>query len=352
MLRAPRTPRRSLEVSITDLLADAEWLAHRYVESEDRVRLAKVPRARHAAIPFLTDACLGDLGTTHDLDALTCLNNVAPHPLHFLFHSAFCGSTMLVRALDRPGVAMGLSEPVILNDVVGFRRRGGERRAVARVADVATRLLARPFAPGEAVIVKPSNVVNPLAELLLALRGEARAVFLYAPLETFLISVARKGLACRAWVRELAEGYLTEDYFDPIGMTAQDLFRQSDLQVAASGWLAQHAHFTRLAGKLGPERLQTLDADKLTAEPRAALAAVTRHFGLSLDAQAVTELAAGPAFTRHSKSGKAYSAAARNEDYAAARAAYGEELDMVGVWAKAVAANAGISLAGPNPLLD
>jgi hypothetical protein len=66
----------------------------------------------------------------------------------------------------------------------------------------------------------------------------------------------------------------------------------------------------------------------------------------------VAELAAGPAFTRHSKSGTAYSAAARGEDYAAARAAYGEELDMVGVWAKAVAANAGIALAGPNPLLD
>ena len=333
-------------------LGDAEWLAHRYVESEDRVRFAHVRRARHAAVPFLTDACLGDLGATPELAAETCLRDSALGPLHFLFHSAFCGSTMLVRAFDRPGVAMGLSEPVILNDVVGFRRRGGEPRAVARVADVATRLLARPFAPGEAVIVKPSNVVNPLAELLVALRGDARAVFLYAPLETFLISVARKGLACRAWVRELAEGYLTERYFDPIGMTAQDLFRQTDLQVAASGWLAQHAHFTRLAEKLGPERVRTLDADKLTADPQAALAAAMRHFGLSVDTQVVAELAAGPAFTRHSKSGIAYSAAARSEDYAAARAAYGEELDMVGVWAKAVAANAGIALAGPNPLLD
>ena len=156
-------------------LADAEWLAHRYVESEDRVRFAHVPRERHAGVPFLTDACLGDLGTTPELAAETCLHDSAPGPLHFLFHSAFCGSTMLVRAFDRPGVAMGLSEPVILNDVVGFRRRGGERRAVARLADVATRLLARPFGLREAVIVKPSNVVNPLAELLLALRTEARA---------------------------------------------------------------------------------------------------------------------------------------------------------------------------------
>ena len=332
-------------------LADAEWLAHRYVESEDRVRFAHVPRERHAGVPFLTDACLGDLGTTPELAAETCLHDSAPGPLHFLFHSAFCGSTMLVRAFDRPGVAMGLSEPVILNDVVGFRRRGGERRAVARLADVATRLLARPFGLREAVIVKPSNLVNPLAELLLALRTEARAVFLYAPLETFLISVARKGLDCRLWVRELADGYLTEQYFAPIGMTAQDLFRQTDLQLAASGWLAQHAHFTRLAGKFGRDRLRTLDADKLSADPQAALAEAARHFGLALDPQAVGEMATGPAFTRHSNSGAAYSAQARSDDYAAARAAYGEEIGKVVVWAEAVAANAGIALIAPNALL-
>ena len=341
-----------MAVSATDPLADAEWLAHRYIESEDRVRFAKVPRARHAAVPFLTEAYLGDLGATHDLEARTCLNDGVPGPLHFLFHSAFCGSTMLVRAFDRPGVAMGLSEPVILNDVVGFRRRGAAPGALARVADVATRLLARPFAPGEAVIVKPSNVINPLAELLLALRGEARAVFLYAPLETFLISVARKGLGCRLWARELVEGYLTEDYLGPLGLTSHDVFRQTDLQVAATGWLAQNAHFSRLATKIGPDRLRTLDADALTDDPQAALSAAARHYGLALDPQAVAQIAAGPAFTRHSKSGADYSANARRDDYAAARAAYGEEINMVVVWADAVAANVGIALIPPHPLLD
>jgi hypothetical protein len=333
------------------VLGDAEWLAHRYVESEDRVRFAHVPRARHAALPFLTDARLGDLGTTHDLEAETCLRDSAPGPLHFLFHSAFCGSTMLVRAFDRPGVAMGLSEPVIFNDLVGFRRRGAKPRDVARVADLATRLLARPFGPNEAVIVKPSNVINPLAELLLALRVEARAVFLYSPLETFLISVARKGLECRSWVRELADGYLIDRYFTSLGMAPADLFRQTDLQVAASGWLAQHAHFISLAQKLGPDRLRTLDADAFTADPQAALAAAARHYGLALDALAVAEIAGGPAFTRHSKSGADYSAEARTADYAVARAAYGEEISMVMAWAEAVAENAGISLVPPHPLV-
>ena len=333
------------------VLADAEWLAHRYVESEDGVRFARVPRALHRAVPFLTDACLGDLGPTHDLPAQTCLREATPGPIHFLFHSAFCGSTMLVRAFDRQGVAMGLSEPPILNDVVGFRRRGAKPAAVARVADIATRLLARPFAPGEAAIVKPSSVINPLAELLLALRGEARAVFLFAPLETFLISVARKGLACRLWVRELADGYLTDNYLAALGITPHDVLRQTDLQVAATGWLAQHAHFTSLAAKLGPNRLRSLDANVLSADPAAALTATASHYGLALDPQAVSEIVAGPAFTRHSKSGADYSGMVRDQEYAVARVSYGEEIDTVLVWAKAVASSAGIRLEGPFPLL-
>ena len=332
-------------------LADAEWLAHRYVESEDRVRFVRVLRERHREVPFLTDAKLGDAGPHCELPAAACLREAQPGPLHFLFHSAFCGSTLLVRALDRAGAAMGLSEPVILNDVVGFRRRGAAPRDVARVADVATRLLARPFAPGEAVVVKPSNVINPLAELLLALRQDARAVFLYAPLETFLLSVARKGLECRLWARELADGYLTEGFLAPLGIAPADLFRQSDLQVAAVGWLAQHRHFAALAAKLGPGRLRTLDADRMTADPATAIAAAVVHYRLGLDEREVGEIVSGPAFTRHSKSGATYSPEARREDYAAARAAYGEEVGQVMVWAEKVAEVAGVALAAPHPLI-
>lgn len=333
-------------------LTDAEWLAHRYIESEDKVRFVRVPRERHGEVPFLTDDCLGELGPAHDLPAAECLAQVRPGPLHFLFHSAFCGSTMLVRSFDRPGLAMGLSEPVILNDVVGFRRRGAERRAVARAADVATRLLARPFAAGEAVVVKPSNVINPLAELLLALRPDAKAVFLYAPLETFLISVARKGLGCRLWVRELAEGYLAESFLVPLGLSPAEIFRQTDLQVAAVGWLAQHRHFAGLREKLGVERVQLLDSEAMTADPAAAITAVAGHYGLAVDESTAAEIAAGPAFSRHSKSGQAYSAAARTADYSAARDAYGEEIEVVLAWAEKLAETAGVALDPPGRLLQ
>lgn len=328
-------------------LNDPEWLVHRYVESQDAFRFIHLRREEHERHAFLIDALLGARPTAPDVPAAQIVP-LGRGRLHFLFHSAFCGSTLLARALSQPGVAMGLSEPVVLNDVVGFRRRGAAPAAVARAADLSLRLLGRPFGPGEAVIVKPSNVLNPLAELLLAIERDGRALFLYAPLETFLISVARKGLQCRVWARELLEGFVHERFVD-LGFAGSDYFRLTDLQVAAVGWLAQHDHFARLAAKLGPERLRSLDADRMTADPQAAIAAVAAHYGLALDAAAI---AAGPAFRRNAKTGAAYSPEARSAEYAAARAAHGEEIAMVMTWIEAVAANAGVALAGPNPLLD
>lgn len=330
-------------------LGDAEWFAHRFVESDDSFRFIRLPRADHAKVPFLTDAYLGERHIGGDVPTAECLAQVPVQPVRFLFHSAFCGSTMLVRALDRPGATMGLSEPVALNDVVGFRRRGAPPAAVARSADAALRLLGRPFAPGEAVVIKPSNIANPLAELFLRLQPEAKAVFLHAQLETFLISVARKGLPCRLWVRELLEGYLRDGFVD-LGFATEDYFRQSDLQVAAIGWLAQQAWFAQLATRL-PGRIASLDADAMTAAPAEAIGAVAGHFGLSLSPAAIGEIVAGPAFTRHSKSGEAFGAGQRAAAYAATRAAHAEELALVLEWARRVAESAGMSLGPPAPPL-
>ena len=334
-----------------ELLSDPEWYAHRYVESDDAFRLLRLPRGDHAAMPFLTDDYLGQNRRSQDVPAAECLTALGKGSLHFLFHSAFCGSTMLVRALDRPGMAMGLSEPLTLNDVVGFRWRGAAPAAVARTADGALRLLARPYGADEAVVVKPSNLVNPLADLLMALQPHAKAVFLHVPLETFLISVVRKGLHCRLWVRELLAGYLRQGYAD-LGYSAQDYFGQSDLQVAAAGWLAQHRHFAQLAQKHGAARIATLDSDRMLARPAASIAAVTAHYGLACDGAAVAEIVSGPAFSRHSKSGAGFSADQRAREYAATRAAYGDEIDMVLAWAEKVAEVNDIPLELPNALLQ
>lgn len=338
----PMVPR-----AVSQILADAAWLAHRYDPDHDAFHYRHVTRARHATVPFATDDCLG----VEPAPVIIARKDAAQigtssTPLHFVFHSGYCASTMLVRALDVAGSAMGLSEPVVLNDMVGWRRRGADARLHGAVMKDALAQLARPFAPGEAVVVKPSNIFSGLAAGAMALRPDARALLLHAPLPEFLLSVARKGMWCRLWARELLDGLLQDGLVD-LGFDPHDYFRQSDLQVAAVGWLAQQALFARIARQAGPTRVASLDSETLTRAPAATVAKVARHFGLPGNADAYGD---HPAILRNSKSGEQFSPGERQGDQDRARDAYGEEIDMVVTWARAVADNAGVAMSLPNPL--
>ena len=348
MLAIDRTNRQgrlmTANPSVSAIVNDAEWLTHRYDPEHDAFHFRRVARA---AVPFLIDAHLGEETKPVILRRSDCLNAMgeASTPLHFIFHSAYCASTMLTHALDQPGVAAGLSEPVLLNDMVGWRRRGAAPRDHGRVMDSALAMLGRGFAPGEAVIVKPSNIFNPLARGALMLRPQARAILLYAPLRPFLLSVARKGMWCRLWCRELLESYLA-DGFVQLGFEPRDYFRQSDLQIAAVGWLAQQQAFAALLG-WAPERIASLDSETLTRDPAATVAAAMDHLHLAGDRAAIAD---HPALTRNSKSGAAFTEGERQRDLAAAEAAYGEEIAQVVGWTETVAAQAGIPLVLPGAL--
>jgi len=331
--------------SVASMIRDAEWLAHRYDTDRDAVHFRHVPRAVHRSATFLIDADLppGPPPTIVARDAAIAAMP-ARAPLHFIFHSAFCCSTLVARALDLPGTAMGLKEPPILNDIVGWRHRGSSARPaeVARALDHSLALLSRPFAPGEAVIVKPSNVVNGLIVAMLTMRPDAHALLMYAPLETYLKSIAKKGIDGRLWVRDLLDKLLQEGLVD-LGFELRDYLRLTDLQVAAVGWLAQHALFARVTTQFGA-RVRTLDSERLLATPETAMAAIARHFALPLSAGSLEEMTGGPAFTKHSKSGATFGTQARAAEYAAAAAAHGDEIEKVAAWARAVAENAGVSM--------
>ena len=334
--------------SAADIVADPEWLAHRYDEQADAFQYRHVSRARHAEVGFATDDYLGKepnpIAVRRE-EAAGLLGEQGP--IHFIFHSAYCASTMLVRALDVPGSAMGISEPVILNDMVGWRGRGAEVQKQARVMDEALGQLSRPWAQGEAVIVKPSNVFNGLAMGALGLRPKAKALLLHAPLEEFLLSIARKGMWCRLWARELLEILLGQGMID-LGFEPRDFLRQTDLQVAGVGWLAQQMQFHRIAKHFGPDRVGSLDSETLTADPPTSVAKVAAHFGLNK--QNPDDYADHPAIGRNSKSGAGFERGERQLDQARAREVYGDEIGKVAEWIRVVGERRGVSLELPFPL--
>lgn len=337
-------------LSLRDIMADAQWLAHRYDPGHDAFQLRYVPRRRHAEVPFLTDEHLGEIDPLVVRAGEAIANAPSPGPLHFLFHSAFCCSTLLAAAFDVPGVAMGLKEPVVLNDIVGWRHRGASGPQVARVLDQSLNLLARPFARGESIIVKPSNLINPLIPAIMTMRSQARALLLYAPLNAYLASIARKGMWGRLWVRDAFVKLAREGMMAPIGVSPDDFFGLTDIQVAAMGWLAQQHQFARLVHQFG-DRVATLDSDTLMDLPSDAMTALARLYGAPLDAGKIRAIVDGPVFARDSKTGAVFDRGQRAHDAQRGIDLYREEVEKVGTWARVLADKAGIPLRLPASLI-
>jgi hypothetical protein len=326
-----------------------EWLAHRYDPTHDAVHYREVDRATRARVPFLIDDELGGPGQPQVwARADTAALQLAGTRLNFIFHSAYCCSTLLANAYDRPGTAFSLKEPTLLNDLVGWRHRGAEPARLGKVLEEGLALLARPWAAGEVGVVKPSNVVNGLAPAMLAARPDANAVLLYAPLEHFIGSIASKGLWGRRWVRELLSKQLRERLVVP-GFSAEDYFLQTDLQVAAVGWLAQHKLYAELVERFG-ERVRTLNSETFLARPAEAVEALDSLFGVG-STNSDRERVIAAVFSRNAKSGERFDAADRQSNQASAAALHADEIDKVHGWALAVAETAGIALGLPKPLL-
>ena len=335
--------------ALAELIEDGRWLAQRYEETGDSVHFRFVPREAQRDMTFLTDYEVGDapLAIHSRVDCLAeAKRRQRPTP-RLIFHSAYCCSTLLARAFDLPGVSFGLKEPQILNDVTGLQARGADPRQVAAAMDIALLLLARPLDAGEATVIKPSNLVNPFIPLVTAMRPDVRGLLLHAPLEVFLASVARKEIEGRAWVRELMWKLIQLGQAERFGFTTEDLYRQTDLQVAAVGWLAQQAMFAEAAQQHRGYR--TLDSETLIARPVECLAALGKLFELDLDAQAVAE---GPAFRTHSKDRSEYSPDQRQQERVLGKSLHAREIDMVMEWTGQLSAHAKVPMTLPSPLVD
>jgi hypothetical protein len=276
----------------------------------------------------------------------------AAGPVHFIFHTGFCCSTLLARAFDIPGVAMGLKEPTILSFLAGLSATLGRRTAGGPVAfDLILDLLARPLAPGETQIVKASTDCNHIIADVLRAKPEAKALLLYSDLDSFLRAIARRGEAGRAFARQIFHQYWKAIPLN-LQFGADDAILQTDLQVAAHAWLMQIQFMASIAHRFGPERVRILNSDALLADKIRVISRLSRFFGLKLDAPDLARIVNGPTFSEHAKNlGRPFNADGHRAQQAEAQARYGADIDLVKPWAQALAARAGAPLKLTDTLL-
>ena len=176
-----------LNADIASMMSDPAWFPHRYDAVDDKVHLIRADRAALRAATFLTDEFLSEASVPVVVGRTAAITQIDEiHSPHFIFHSAYCCSTLLANALDIERVSFALKEPTILNDISGWRRRGGQPAPVLEALKSALSLLSRPMSPGEQMIIKPSNVIDALAPALMAASpGSRRSPALHTVEELF-----------------------------------------------------------------------------------------------------------------------------------------------------------------------
>ena len=322
--------------NVSRILEDPEWLPHTFNADGDQIMFLRVQAERRRVAPFLCAEWLSDCSRIAlPWEAVNAVSQrLSVVPIHFIFHTAFCGSTLLVRVLDAARVASGLVEPAILLNL-HFRLSLSHDEAEQARLRVSLKLLGRPLKAAEAVVAKPSCMANPIAPLMLQNSPSSRAVLLSSDLRTFLLAVAKRGPQGLAWGRRVFESCL-ENLPMEVGYTRQELARLNGLQVSALAWIARRALFEDMLIRFGPERILQVSSGQLFDDPVRAAQRAASFFGLEFDASSLKALAESNALYTHSKeTGRRFDLDARAKQQQMLSSTFGTQADAVVEWAEA-----------------
>jgi hypothetical protein len=248
----------------------AHWLPHRVNPVQRRMQFVPMTRDVYESSNFLDDRFLPANDQAQVIrfpdKSLAC----SPTTVDFIFHGAFCGSTLLSRCLDIPGSRLAIREPLILRQLFEIRRRHGSRfddRRMQQLLQLVMHFLGTGFSPAERVLIKPSNLCNPFIEHLLELtRG--RAILLSVGLEQFLISSLKKGPHSLAKHRWIMDGLLDEQALGRLPKRIKvRIKRVTDLEAAAVVWLLQTWQFDDLLQGRFRDRLKAVRFEDFLDHP-------------------------------------------------------------------------------------
>lgn len=263
---------------LTFVLADRETIAEQPFLEEERWNTRDLP---HRQVDL------------QDVLAVEPAQPAKPR-INFVWHTAFCCSTLISRALDRPGCNFSLREPSVLMAMADAKRDGqfepGKRHA--HLPEAMFAMFDQPFFPDAQVTVKPTNAANTLLAEAATLT-DGKMLFLYSDCRSFLISLAKRSEHGRSFARRLFTR-IAGDGNAQAQWPMQKLFELSDLEIGALVWHMQIAEFQRVTPMLSEGRVASLDCDAFLAAPRATLEALDSFFGYRLGSDHIDQLLRGP----------------------------------------------------------
>ncbi|NQZ08204.1 MAG: hypothetical protein HRT35_13685 [Algicola sp.] len=249
-------------------------------------------------------------------------------PAHYIFHSAFCGSTLLSRALDEPGRCLSIREPYALTQLSAFKRANpayvAQWAAWPQLLKLTLYFIARGYDENEVTVIKPTNSANNLIPDLLALNTNAQALMLSTSLRQFLVSNLKKGPSFHSFCRTLVSQLnIDTGYCDKHRI--QNIDALTPLQQAALVWQMHQQQFKQAK--------HTLSFDQFMKDKPATLARCNQLFGLGLSSAQLENKLGSDIFKRHAKEQKGdYTQREKLLEDAQITAEYGEVIEQTVDW--------------------
>jgi hypothetical protein len=220
---------------------------------------------------FLDDRiCRADeCSTSASLDDLIAYRAThRSHPqvgLHYVFHSAFCGSTLLSRYLEASNDVLVLREPLILTilETLTPQRYDFFPRWPAAL-DVAMALLTRPFPETRSVVVKLNDTCITEGPDLLDWDPAATATFLYSNLPMF-ISQVLKAPERLQWIYDRA--HHLKDIIAAHHYPKPNAGKFDHATACAFVWSTYMLLYRKLRRSAGSARIRAFDSGSVYNEP-------------------------------------------------------------------------------------
>lgn len=247
---------------------------------------------------------------------------VVPRPA-FIFHAAFCCSSLVARAIELGSHTLVLKEPFWVAQYSALRKTPEEAKWRSQL-NVAAAMLGRVYEPGQTAVVKSSDLANGVADLI---GGQSQVIFMTTSLERFLVSIL-KYPGRREWARNRLRSlpWLRGELMPHVSV--ESIRFSNDAQCAALLWCLYDRLRLRLRALFGKRFFDVLD-DELVDNRDVVMEQIFRHLGVAatLPIFSVNEIV----FQIHAKSslGARFSPRHRQEEFVAARRLFSSEIDPV-----------------------
>ncbi len=247
----------------------------------------------------------------------------------WIFHMAHTGSTLLSRALDRPGKTLVIREPMTLR-ALGVEAAASRKDRLA--ADgwgerlhLALAMLNRRYLEDETVLVKANVPVNCIIPAVLEGAVNPKALLLHFGLEDYLTAILR-GPNHRKWVENIFSELRLDEH--------SEIGQSGELQIAekaAALWLFQIRIYTEvLAANPG---VRSLDSNILFDEPLRCLQAASDYFNCPIGEDEAQRIVSGSLFSTYSKNPNApFDNTHRKARVAETQAALADEIVIARRW--------------------